>query len=75
MLKLLVEERRRRILELLDTHERATVDGLADQFAVSSVTIRGDLDELANRGRLVRSHGGAIKRLDHGDLRLSVKEP
>jgi DeoR family transcriptional regulator, aga operon transcriptional repressor len=74
MTRLLVEERRRRILELLDTHERATVDGLADQFAVSMVTIRGDLDELANRGRLVRSHGGAIKRLDQGDLRLSVKE-
>ena len=74
MTRLLVEERRRRILELLDTHERATVDGLADQFAVSTVTIRGDLDELANRGRLVRSHGGAIKRLDRGDLRLSVKE-
>ena len=41
---------------------------------MSTVTIRGDLDELATRGRLVRSHGGAMKRLDQGDLRLSVKE-
>jgi DeoR family transcriptional regulator of aga operon len=72
--KLLVEERRRRILELLDKEERATVDDLADQFDVSPVTIRGDLDELANRGTLVRSHGGAIKRLAQADVRLSVKE-
>ena len=74
MPKLLVEERRRRILERLDKEERATVEELADRFDVSTVTIRGDLDELAERGTLVRSHGGAIKRLDQGDLRLSVKE-
>ena len=72
--KLLVEERRRRILDLLDEQERATVEDLADQFDVSTVTIRGDLDELAERGTLVRSHGGAIKRLAHADIRLSVKE-
>jgi DeoR family transcriptional regulator of aga operon len=73
-LKLLVEERRRRILELLDKEERATVEELADRFDVSTVTIRGDLDVLADGGALVRSHGGALKRLDHGDVRLSVKE-
>jgi DeoR family transcriptional regulator of aga operon len=72
--KLLVEERRRRILELLETQERVTVEDLADQFDVSRVTIRGDLDELAHRGTLVRSHGGAIRRLDQADVRLSVKE-
>jgi len=72
--KLLVEERRRRILELLDEQERVTVENLADHFDVSTVTIRGDLDELAERGTLVRSHGGAIRRLAHVDIRLSVKE-
>jgi DeoR family transcriptional regulator, aga operon transcriptional repressor len=72
--KLLVEERRRRILELLDKEERATVEGLADQFDVSTVTIRGDLDVLADRGTLVRSHGGALKHLEQADVRLSVKE-
>ena len=74
MPKLLVEERRRRILELLETQERVTVEDLADQFDVSRVTIRGDLDELAHRGTLLRSHGGAIRRLDQADVRLSVKE-
>jgi DeoR family transcriptional regulator of aga operon len=73
-LRLLVEERRRRILELLDKQERATVEELADQFHVSTVTIRGDLDALAEGGSLVRSHGGALKRLDQQDVPIAVKE-
>ncbi len=58
--RLLSEERRRGILELLGEHGRVTVDSLADSFCVSAVTIRADLDELGARGLLVRSHGGAM---------------
>jgi DeoR family transcriptional regulator of aga operon len=72
-LRLLVEERRRRILELLDTQERATVEELSSRFGVSAVTIRGDLDTLAEAGSLVRSHGGALRRLA-GDVPIAVKE-
>jgi DeoR family transcriptional regulator of aga operon len=72
-LRLLVEERRRRILELLDTQERATVEELSSRFGVSAVTIRGDLDTLAGAGSLVRSHGGALRRLA-GDVPIAVKE-
>jgi len=72
--RLLVEERRRRILELLDKHERATVDDLVARFRVSAVTVRGDLDALADAGSLVRSHGGALKRLDQQDVPIAVKE-
>ena len=72
-LKLLVEERRRRILHLLDEEDRVTVENLVERFDVSAVTIRGDLDALADGGSLVRSHGGALKRLE-GDLRIAVKE-
>jgi len=72
--RLLVEERRRRILERLDTHERATVDELVAQFRVSAVTVRGDLDALADAGSLVRSHGGALKRLDQPDVPIAIKE-
>src|SRR5262245_41716424 len=72
--RLLVEERRRRILELLAKEERATVEELADRFDVSTVTIRGDLDMLADAGAIVRSHGGALKRLDNQDVPLAVKE-
>ena len=73
-LRLLVEERRRRILEVLDKQERATVEELATRFHVSIVTIRGDLDALAGTGLLVRSHGGALKRLDLQDAPIAVKE-
>jgi DeoR family transcriptional regulator of aga operon len=72
--RLLVEERRRRILELLAKEERATVDQLADRFDVSTVTIRGDLDVLADAGAIVRSHGGALKRLEQQDAPIAVKE-
>jgi DeoR family transcriptional regulator, aga operon transcriptional repressor len=73
-LRLLVEERQRRILEVLDNQERATVEELADRFNVSTVTIRGDLGALAEAGSLVRSHGGALKRLGQQDVPIVVKE-
>jgi DeoR family transcriptional regulator of aga operon len=73
--RLLVEERRRRILELLEAQERVTVDELVARFGVSAVTIRGDLDALAGLGAIVRSHGGALKRGETpGDVPLTVKE-
>ena len=40
---LLIEERRRRICELLREHGRVTVDALAARFGTSQVTIRADL--------------------------------
>jgi DeoR family transcriptional regulator, aga operon transcriptional repressor len=73
--RLLVEERRRRIMELLEAQERVTVDELVSRFTVSAVTIRGDLDALAKAGAVVRSHGGALKRVDTPeDMPLTVKE-
>ena len=62
--RLLVEERRRDILAALETEDRVTVEGLAEHYGVSTVTVRGDLDALASAGALVRSHGGAVKRTD-----------
>jgi DeoR family transcriptional regulator of aga operon len=73
--RLLVEERRRRILELLAAHHRVTVNELASGFGVSAVTVRGDLDALAEGGHLIRSHGGGVARLaPQRDLPLTVKE-
>ncbi len=73
--RLLVEERRRRIMEILEAQERVTVDELVARFAVSAVTIRGDLDALADAGAVIRSHGGALKRIDAPeDVPISVKE-
>jgi DeoR family transcriptional regulator of aga operon len=73
--RLLVEERRRRILEMLDGQERVTVEELVTRFGVSAVTIRGDLDALAGLGAVVRSHGGALKRAEApDDVPITVKE-
>jgi DeoR family transcriptional regulator, aga operon transcriptional repressor len=73
--RLLVEERRRRILELLEAQERVTVEELVARYGVSAVTIRGDLDALADLGAVVRSHGGALKRAEAlEDVPIAVKE-
>jgi len=73
--RLLVEERRRRIMETLEEQERVTVDELVRRFLVSAVTIRGDLDSLAGAGLLIRSHGGALKRDEAADdVPIAVKE-
>jgi len=73
--RLLVEERRRRIMDLLEAQERVTVEELVARFSVSAVTIRGDLDALASAGAVVRSHGGALKRVDAPeDMPITVKE-
>lgn len=62
-MRLLAEERRRRILKRLAERESVRVQDLAQEFRVSGVTIRGDLDALAALGRIQRSHGGALRRL------------
>ena len=48
------------ILDIARDEGKVTVDGLAERFGVSVQTIRRDLTDLANAGRLTRVHGGAI---------------
>jgi len=55
-----LEERRQAILTLIADHGRVSVPDLSAQFDVSEVTIRADLQALAERGLLVRTYGGAI---------------
>ena len=73
--RLLAAERRRKILDLLESEGRVTVYDLVRRFHVSSVTMRADLDFLAEEGALVRSHGGAVRRLDPvQDYSVAFKE-
>jgi len=63
------------VLDLLEKDGRLTVGDLVDRFGVSSVTVRTDLDALAGAGALVRSHGGALRRLDPvQDYPISFKD-
>lgn len=48
------------ILDIARRDGKVTVDGLAQHFSVTVQTIRRDLTELAEAGRLERVHGGAI---------------
>jgi DeoR family transcriptional regulator of aga operon len=70
---LLIEERRRRICELLKEEGRVTVDSLAARFGTSQVTIRADLSMLETAGALTRTHGGALS-VPEADQPLNVKQ-
>ena len=56
----MAEERRTQILQIVRTEGRARVNELANRFSSSAVTIRNDLNELHQRGLVLRSHGGAV---------------
>lgn len=54
------QQRRRAIIERLNSHGEVAVDQLAELFSTSEVTIRKDLAELENNGLLLRKFGGAV---------------
>jgi DeoR family transcriptional regulator of aga operon len=56
----MAEERRREIVNILKSEGRVNVENLASRFKVSTVTLRADLAQLARKGILVRSYGGAM---------------
>ncbi len=73
--RLLAEERRQKIQQVIEQHGRITVEEVVDRFHVSAVTARGDLDVLSERGDLIRSHGGAVRQLSPVvDYPLRLKE-
>ena len=57
---MLIEERRREILEALGREGRVLVPELAKRFGTSQVTIRKDLEVLHSTGKIHRTHGGAL---------------
>jgi DeoR/GlpR family transcriptional regulator of sugar metabolism len=57
---MMAEERRTQILQIVRSEGRARVNELANRFSSSAVTIRNDLNELHQRGLVLRSHGGAV---------------
>lgn len=54
-------ERHRRIEESIRRHHAVRVSSLAEEFGVSEVTVRRDLEELELQGVLERTHGGAVR--------------
>ena len=58
---MLVEQRRRAILEELERAGSVSVAGLSERLRVSDMTIRRDLEALSARELLQRVHGGAVQ--------------
>jgi DeoR family transcriptional regulator of aga operon len=71
-------ERMLHVLRLLETHDYVRVAELSKAFAVSEVTVRSDLTELARQGLAARIRGG-VRALQQGqsevgfDLRLRLE--
>lgn len=68
------EERRQKILSLLEEKHKLYSADLCKYFQVSSATIRCDLRDLAEEGRLKRTHGGAISIRQTGFEPLSAEK-
>jgi DeoR/GlpR family transcriptional regulator of sugar metabolism len=71
-------ERMQHVLHLLETRDYVPVAELSQAFAVSEVTVRSDLAELARQGLVARIRGG-VRALQQGqsevefDLRLRLQ--
>ena len=60
----LAEQRRRKILDMLEQDGQITVRELVEKYSISAVTARADLDSLCSSGAAVRSHGGAVRQME-----------
>ena len=72
-MSLVGEERKKHIMELIEAHDKVTVDHLADTFDVSRETIRRYLNELEAQGKLKKVYGGAIK-VSYGKIEPTYTE-
>ena len=70
---MLMAERHREILNLVNREGSVRVNMLAERFDVTEETIRRDLQALEGERKLLRSHGGAVNLLS-GDAETSFFE-
>lgn len=74
-------ERRLEILDILQKQHKADVADLAEKFSVSEMTVRRDLNFLAEQYNITRTHGGAelgnqpvVKIISFDESRISNRE-
>src|ERR671921_62352 len=63
------QERKQEVLRMLETRDAVHVAELSKAFAVSEVTVRNDLSQLAQRGLVARVRGG-VRPLERGQSEL-----
>lgn len=66
---MLLNQRREKILELIQEDGQAKVANLSRLFKVTEVTIRQDLERLEKDGLIVREHGGAYLKNANANVR------
>lgn len=64
------DQRREKILSLLQEQESVSVNGLTEVLNVSRATIRSDLNYLSKNNLLIRTHGGAIHSKEDETLKI-----
>ncbi|MCI4010624.1 DeoR/GlpR family DNA-binding transcription regulator [Brevibacterium sp. ZH18] len=57
---MIAAQRRNVIVETIERDGAVSISALSELLDTSAVTIRRDLDQLADEGRLTRTHGGAV---------------
>lgn len=62
---MLKKERQEFILREVNLHNRVLTSDLSEAINVSEDTIRRDLAELAEHGKLIKAHGGALSKSFH----------
>src|SRR6516164_5660743 len=53
-------QRQSEVIKLLEIKGQMSVSEISDYFNISEDTVRRDLDALAQKGALTRTHGGAV---------------
>jgi DeoR/GlpR family transcriptional regulator of sugar metabolism len=68
---MLKKERQAYILQQINIHNKVLSSDLSVQLDVSEDTVRRDLQELAEEGKLIKVHGGALSKSFHFTLETS----
>jgi DeoR/GlpR family transcriptional regulator of sugar metabolism len=68
---MLKKERQAFILHNVNLHNRVLIGDLSEGINVSEDTIRRDLQELAEHGKLIKVHGGALSKSFHSSFNSS----
>lgn len=60
----IIEARRLKLEKMLATHRYLPIQEVCRRLNISEATARRDLESLARRGRLTRTHGGALREFN-----------
>lgn len=63
---MLPEERKKKIVNLVNNRDGCSVEELAEELQFSETTIRRDLKHLDEQKLIERTHGGAVPLVNHG---------